>query len=189
MSSFFLTAGQCFFIGIVAFGLFGFIQGWPRAVILMAFTLAGILFLSLGGGQGLANIIFVRFPVVWQTVFAPSGHVSTPPAPTANQIFFTSLITFLVIVLLGYSIGQSAFKKTPVTPFSRFIGIIPGLVTGYFFVRYLTNIFGSSTVAVGAFTPTSTIFTDDVPILFLIGIGAVVIGFIASKVIKSPAKK
>jgi hypothetical protein len=90
--------------------------------------------------------------------------------------------------LIGYSIGQQAFKAKP-TPFSRFIGIIPGLVTGYFFVRYLTNLFGSSTVAVGAVTPTSNIFTEDVPILFLIGIGAAIIGFIASKLIKSGAKK
>lgn len=189
MSNFFLTPVQCFFIGIVAFGLLGFIKGWQLTVVLMAFTLAGILFLTLGGGQGLATITFVRLPVVWQTVFAPSGHVTTPSGPTANQVFFTSLVTFLVIVLMGYFVGQSAFKKTTVTPFSRFIGIIPGLITGYFFVRYLTNLFGSSAVAVGAMTPTSNLFTDDVPILFLIGIGAIVIGFIASKLIKSPAKK
>lgn len=188
MSNFFLTPAQCFFLGIVGFGLLGFIQGWQRTVIIMAFTLAGILFLSLGGGQGLATIIFVRFPVVWQTVFAPSGHVTTPPPPTANQVFLTSLLTFLAMVLIGYSIGSQAFKGK-LTPFSRFIGIIPGLVTGYFFVRYLTNLFGSSAVAVGAMTPTSNLFTDDVPILFLIGIGAAVIGFIASKVIKSGAKK
>jgi hypothetical protein len=191
MSNFFLTAGQCFFIGIVAFGLLGFIEGWRRAVILMAFTLAGILFLSLGGGQGLANIVFVRLPVVWQTVFAPSGHITTPPAPTPNQVFLTSLITFLVIVFMGYSIGRQAFSASASagTPFGRFIGIIPGLVTGYFFVRYLTNLFGASTVAVGAFTPTSSIFTDNVPILFLVGIVAAVIGLITARVRRSGAKK
>ena len=91
MSNFFLTSAQCFFLGIIAGALVGFIQGWPRAVILMAFTLAGVLFLSLGGGQGLANIIFVRFPVVWQTVlprFRPCYYATRPNRKSSISYIF-----------------------------------------------------------------------------------------------------
>jgi hypothetical protein len=157
----------------------------------MAFTLAGILFLSLGGGQGLANIIFERMPIVWQDIFSTGGHITSPAPLSAEQIFLTELVSFLVFVALGYFIGQRAFSTSASagTPFGRFIGIIPGLVTGYFFVRYLTNLFGSSTVAVGAFTPTSNLFTDNVPILFLVGIVAAIIGVITARVRRSGAKK
>lgn len=191
MSNFFLSAPQCFFLGIIAFGLLGFIQGWRRAVILMAFTLAGILFLSLGGGQGLANIIFERMPVVWQDIFSTGGRITSPAPLSTEQVFLTELIAFLVFVALGWFIGQRAFTTSASagTPFGRFIGIIPGLVTGYFFVRYLTNLFGASTVAIGAFTPTSNLFTDNVPILFLVGIVAAIIGVITARVRRSGAKK
>lgn len=188
-----LSAPQCFFLGMVAFGLLGFIQGWRRAIILMAFTLAGILFLAFNGGQALANLVFVRFPVIWQEVFSsnPGGHVTTPSAPSQNQVFLTSLITFLAIVGIGWLVGQRAFdaKTSAGTPFGRIIGILPGLVTGYFFIAYLANLFNSSVVSVGVSTPGQNILTQDVPILFLIGVVVLIVGLITTRVRRSGSKK
>lgn len=188
-----VTAPQCFFLGIIAFGLLGFIQGWRRAVILTAFTLAGVLFLSLKGGEGLANIIFVRGPIIWQEVFtsSPSGHITTPATPDKYVIFYTSLITFLAIVAIGYLIGQRAFdNKTSVgSPFGRIMGILPGLVTGYFFITYLASLFNSSVVSFSAATPGQNVLTDSVPVLFLVGVVVLIVGLISTKVRKSGTKK
>lgn len=188
-----LSAPQCFFLGMVAFGLLGFIQGWRRAIILMAFTLAGILFLAFNGGQALANLVFERFPVIWREVFSssPGGQVATPSAPTANQVFLTTLITFLAIVGIGFLVGQRAFdaRTSAGTPFGRIIGIIPGLVTGYFFITYLANLFNSSVVEVGVSTPGQNILTQNVPILFLIGVVVLIVGLITTRVRRSGSKK
>jgi len=188
-----LSAPQCFFLGMIAFGLLGFIQGWRRAVILTAFTLAGVLFLELKGGEGLANLIFVRAPVIWQESFAPnaSGHITTPSAPDKNTIFLTTLITFLVIVVIGYLIGRRAFdtKSSAGTPFGRIMGILPGLVTGYFFITYLTSLFNSNVVSFGVSTPTSNVLNDSVPILFLVGVIVLILGLISTRVRRSGSKK
>jgi len=188
-----LTAPQCFFLGIIAFGLLGFIQGWRRAVILMAFTLAGVLFLGLGGGEGLANIVFVRFPVIWQEVFSPSagGHITTPSAPGAYTIFLTKLVTFLVILGIGWLVSQRAFdaKSSAGSPFGRFVGIIPGLITGYFTITYLSSLFNSSIVSVGFNAPGQNLLTEYAPVLFLVGVVALIIGLVTSRVRRSGAKK
>jgi hypothetical protein len=190
---FILTGPQCFFLGIIGFGLLGFIQGWRRALILMAFTLAGVLFLSLKGDQGLADIIFVKIPIVWQEVFTanPGGHVTIPSSPDKYMVFLTALVAFLVIVVAGYFVGNRAFTPSASagSPYSRIIGIIPGLVTGYFFVRYLTSLLNSSIVSVGATTPNSSILTDNVPLLFLVGVVVIIIGLITARARKSSAKK
>ena len=43
-----LQSPQCFALAIIVFGFFGFLQGWKIALVLMAFTLAAILFLFIG---------------------------------------------------------------------------------------------------------------------------------------------
>lgn len=187
-----LSAPQCFFLAMIAFGLVGFIRGWRREVISLAFSLAAVLFLILNGGTGLAKFIFVRLPVIFQEVFSGTPPATTPANPTAFQILLTTLITFALIVAAGYLIGNRAFpaKVSAATPADRILGVIPGLVTGYFVITYITNLFASSPViTVGVNTPTQTLLSDYVPLLFIVAVVAVVVGLIASRANKGGAKK
>ena len=186
-----LSAPQCFFLAMIAFGLVGFIRGWRREVISLAFSLAAVLFLILNGGAGLAKFIFVRLPVIFQEVFSNTTP-TTPANPTPFQVLLTTLITFAAIVVAGYLIGNRAFpaKLSAGTPADRILGVIPGLVTGYFVITYITNLFASSPViTVGVNTPTQTLLSDYVPLLFIVAVVAVVVGLIASRANKGGAKK
>jgi uncharacterized membrane protein required for colicin V production len=189
-----LSAPQCFILAIAAFGLVGFIRGWRREVISLAFSLAGVLFLLLQGGKGLADLIFVRMPVIFQEIFTanPGTTVSRPPSPNDFTVLITTLVTFAIIVALGYIVGNLAFpaKDSSGTPADRILGIIPGLVTGYFVITYLTNIFQKSPViTVGVNTPTQNLLSDSVPLLFVIALAAVILGLIAARTRKSGGAK
>ncbi len=187
-----LSAPQCFFIGIIAFGLVGFIRGWRREVISLAFSLAGVLFLILNGGTGLAQFIFVRIPVIFQEIVSSSSPATKPANPSDSTVLLTTLVTFAAIVVAGYLIGNRAFpaKVSAATPADRILGVIPGLVTGYFVITYIANVFAKSPVfTVGVNTPTQSLLSEYVPLLFIVGVVAVVIGLIASRANKGGAKK
>jgi hypothetical protein len=186
-----VSAPQCFLLGMIAFGLLGFIQGWRRAVIMTVFTLAGVLFLLLKGGSGLANIIFVRGPVIWQELTNPGGSVTVPSAPGGTTVFYVTLFAFLAIVAIGYLVGQRAFdpKSSAGSPFSRLMGIIPGLVTGYFFITYISDLFNSAVVSFGVSTPGQNILDSSLPILFLVAIVVLILGLITTRVRRGGAKK
>jgi hypothetical protein len=59
-----LTAPQCFFLVILTFAIIGFQRGWRRELVSLGFSLAAVLFLYLGGGNGLAQFLFLRLPVI-----------------------------------------------------------------------------------------------------------------------------
>jgi hypothetical protein len=186
-----VSSGQCYFLGMLAFGLLGFIQGWRRAVILTAFTLAGVLFLLLKGGSGLANIIFVRLPVLWQEFTNPGGSVTVPNAPSATTVFYVTLFAFLAIVVIGYFVGQRAFdtKSSAGSPYSRLIGIIPGLITGYFFITYISDLFNSAVVSFGVSTPGQSILDSSLPVLFVVVVVVLILALITTRVRKAGGGK
>ncbi len=186
-----VSSQQCFFITIIAFGLIGFIRGWRREVISLAFALTGVLFLLLSGGDALAQIVFVKVPVALHDIFGSgSGAAPSPPSPTA--VLAITLIAFVLIVALGYYIGNKAFpgNSSNGTPAARLLGILPGLVTGYFLITYIARTFATSPViTLGVGTPTQSVLSDYTPLLFVVAIIAVIAGLIASRAKKSPAKK
>ena len=190
--SFLFTQQQCFVIAIVAFGLIGFWRGWRREVISLAFALTGVLFLLLNGGDALAQLAFVKTPLIIHDIFS-SGPMATPSKPDSNAVLLVTLITFVVIVVAGYLIGNRAFpggKNLPTA--ERLLGVLPGLVTGYFLITYIANIFSKSPlITVGFGTPTQNVVTNYVPILIIVAIVVVVAGLIASRAKKpgAPAKK
>jgi hypothetical protein len=180
-----LTAPQCFFIAILAFGVLGFFRGWRREVVSMAFSLAGVLFLYLGGGKSLAQFLFVRLPVILQIVAGGTSSPKSPPAPSDINILATTIIAFVVIVALGYIIGNKAFPKAT-TPADRFLGVIPAIVTGYALITYITNVFAKSPlITIGVNTPSQSLVGNYLLIIFVVAVVAVIAGLIAANAKKS----
>ena len=88
-------------------------------------------------------------------------------------------------------IGNRAFSGKNLTPADRLLGILPGLVTGYFLITYIARTFAQNPViSVGVGTPTENLLTTYVPLLFVVALVAVLAGLIAaSRAKKSAAKK
>jgi hypothetical protein len=190
--AFLFTPQQCFIIGIAAFGLIGFWRGWRREVISLAFALTGVLFLLLNGGQALAELVFVKLPIIFHDLIS-SSPMSTPPKPSASAVLIVTLVSFVVIVVAGYLIGNRAFPGGKnLQPADRLLGILPGLITGYFLITYISNTFANShLITVGVNTPTETVITNYVPILIIVAIVVVVAGLVIARAKKpsAPAKK
>jgi hypothetical protein len=183
-----VTPQQCFFVAMIAFGLIGFWRGWKREVISLAFALTGVLFLLLNGGNALAQLVFMKMPIVIHDIFGSGpAPATTPPSPSA--VLVVTLITFVGIVLLGYYIGNRAFPGGKgLAPGERLLGILPGLITGYFLITYISNTFARSPlITVGFGTPAENLVTNYVPLLIVVAIVVVVAGLIASRAKKSSA--
>jgi hypothetical protein len=175
-----LTAPQCFFIAILAFGVLGFYRGWRREVVSMAFSLAGVLFLYLGGGKSLADFVFMRLPVILQVISGGTSSTKPSPPPSDVNVLATTIIAFVAIVALGYIIGNRAFPKA-VTPADRFLGVIPAVVTGYALITYVTNVFAKSPlITIGVNTPSQSLIGNYLLIIFVVAVVAVIAGLIAA---------
>ena len=184
-----LTAPQCFFIAILAFGVLGFFRGWRREVVSMAFSLAGVLFLYLGGGKSLAQFIFVRLPVILQIVAGSASSAKPPSTPSDITILATTIIAFVAVVALGYIIGNKAFPGAA-TPADRFLGVIPAVVTGYALITYITNVFAKSPlITIGVNTPSQSLIGNYLLIIFVVAVVAVIAGLIAANAKKSGGAK
>src|SRR6266496_400896 len=120
-----LQAWQCFFIIIFAFAVIGFIRGWRREIVSLAFTLAAVLIVALGGGALVAQAIFVRLPLALQ-----DPHNLHPPGPPGDlDILIVTGLTLVVLIALGYLIGNRAFPR-PGVPAERVLGVIPAIFAG-----------------------------------------------------------
>ena len=186
-----LSAPQCFFIAIVAFGVIGFIRGWRRELISLAFILGGILFLFLGGGTALAHFVFVRVPVIFQEVLTPNPGTTprVPAEPSSTNVFLTIIIFLVVMIALGYLVGNRVFPR-PTAPADRILGVIPGLVVGYALMTYITYLFANSPfITVGVNTPSQSLVGNYMLILFIIAVVLTVIGLVAASAKKSGGAK
>ena len=185
--AFLLDSTQCFFIGIIVFGIIGFMRGWRREVISMGFVLAGVLLLTIASNL-VVQLVFVRIPEIFQ--YITTGKVQgSPPSQSTNSVLILNLIVFALIVAVGYIVGNRAFKG-PLTPGERLLGIVPGLVTGFFLVYYISNTFTAShLITLGVGTPTQNALSNYIPLLFLVAVVLVIVGLIASRARKAPAKK
>src|SRR5579884_2433620 len=189
-----LTAPQCFFITLLAFVLLGFIRVWRREVISLGFVLAGVLFLYLNGGIALAQFLFVRLPIAIQDMFGanPGSAKASSAPPTATMVFITTLLAFAVIVAAGYIISNKAVpaKQSAATPADRLIGIIPGIITGYALINYITTTFSRAPIiTLGINTPNQNFVSGSLLIVVVVGVVAAVAGLIASSVKKGGASK
>lgn len=186
-----LTAQQCFFIVILVFAVVGFQRGWKRELVSLGFSLGAVLFLYLGGGNGLAHFLFVTVPILTQVVVSSSGaapHPASNAVPTTD-VLVTTIITFVVIVGAGYLIGNKAFPK-PASPQERLMGILPAVVSGYFLMLYVTNVLAKSPlITFGINTPNQGQVGNSVFILFLIALVVILAALIAASAKKPGGKK
>ena len=181
-----LTLGspQCFALVIIIFGFFGFLQGWRIALVFMGFTLAAILFLFIGGADGIASFIFVRLPETLHTLTGGALFSATMPFPTANQILLSALVALAIAMVLGIVVGNRAFPGKPgsVPTKDHFLGVIPGLVTGYAVISYASHIFaGTQTLSLGVTTPSTTSVGNYIVVIAVIAVIALILGLITAR--------
>ncbi len=187
--SFTLGSPQCFAIIVILFGFLGFLQGWRRAVVVMGFTLAAVLFLYIGGANGIAQFLFVRIPQTINVLTGGAIFPKSPPPPTSTEVLISVLVVLGLAVALGFIIGGRAFpsiKAGSVTftahTSERFLGIIPGLVTGFAIISYISHIFASSqTITVGATTPSPGNLGNYILVLVVVCIVAIVVALLTAR--------
>ena len=177
------TAPECFFAIIIIFALIGLQQGLRRVLVLLVFALAGLVFLVfLNGGQGLAVFIFQRIPVIIAYVFGQPTPATSTPSPQVVQT--TTVVSFFVILFLGYLIGNKVMAKAS-TPADRIFGLIPGVATGFVVILFINHFF-TSLFTVAFETPNASQYFVW---LVVIAIVALIIGLIMASVKKSGGAK
>jgi len=150
----------------------------------MGFTLAAVLFLYIGGATGIATIFFVRIPQTINILTGGALFSSSPPQPGAPQVLISALIMLGVTMLIGILVGNRAFPSKPgsVSTSDHFLGIIPGLVTGYAVVSYVSHLFASNpSVSVGVTTPSPNSLGNYIVVLVLIVLAVLVIGLLTAR--------
>ena len=184
-----LQSPQCFALIIFFFGFVGFLQGWRRSVVLMGFTLAAVLFLYIGNASGIAEILFVRIPETINVISGGAIGPKTLPPPSSAEVLIAELATLGVTMLLGFIIGGRAFPSTKAGNVTftahtseRFLGIIPGLVTGYALITYLSHIFSATqSVSLGVATPNPNTVSSYIVVLVIIAIIAIILGLLVAR--------
>ncbi len=181
-----LNATQLFYIAIIAFGVIGFMRGWRREVVSLAFVLTGVLFLYLNGGEYVAKILFQYLPRIIGFILTEKAPAK-PPNPSNTVVEITTLITFIVIVAMGYAVGNRAFEKANV-PAERILGIIPAVITGFAIIS--SSIFVGSTLFTLAIEPIKLNSVGNyMLVIFIIAIIALVLGLISASAKKSSGGK
>lgn len=184
-----LTAPQCFFIAIIAFGIFGIYRGWRREIISLVFILGGVLFLVLAH-NGLPQFIFVNLPRAITTLL--TGAAPAQPAdkisPTDARSTLTIALFFVAFVVIGYLVSYRAAPKA-VTPSEHILGVIPGVVAGYAILSFVTNALGQTSLfSVDVSTPSQNLISSYLLVIFIVAVVAIIAGLIAASTKKkSPA--
>jgi hypothetical protein len=184
-----LTAPQCFFLVILAFAVIGFQRGWKRELVSLGFSLGAVLFLYLGGGNGLAQFLFLRLPVIAQIVVGGQSSSPSSGSVTTNDVLIVTIVTFIVIIGAGYLIGNKAFPR-PNTPAERLLGILPAIVTGYFLMLYVTNVLAkASLVTFGVSTPKQDVVGSYMLIIVVAAVVIIVAALVATSARKPSGGK
>ena len=180
------TSQQCFFVVILAFIVIGFMRGWRRELVSLVFVLLAAVLIRPGTNNTIGQLI-ARIP---STVgYLASGSSSTGTTASSNFLGpWGTLLIFALVVGLGYFIGNKAFPR-PTAPAERFIGVIPGVISGAFIMGYLVSsgFFGSRPAVNIEVTPPDP--SNYIAIIFIIVVAALIIALIASRTKKAPAKK
>jgi hypothetical protein len=185
MSSLFSGPG-CFFVAILAFIVLGFQRGWRREVISLVFVLLASVLIHPETSDAIGAFLG-RIPAVFAFL---TGTTVSPGSTQSLSLLggpVWSLVIFAGLVVLGYVVGNRVFGK-PATPQERFIGIVPGVLSGAFILWFLSNYI--QTVTHQAVAPVNVTDVDPgkyVPAIFVIAILALVVALIAGRIKKAQA--
>jgi len=186
-----LSAPQCFFLAIIAFGVVGFQRGWRREIISLAFTLTGTLFLVFGS-LGLAQFVFINLPRAAQALLSGTTTGTPPPAMTLSdpRVAISTGIAFITFIGLGYLISMRVAPKAA-NATERILGVIPAVISGYAILTFITAAFGKTALfSVGVNTPNQSLIGSYLLVIFIVVVVAVIVALIAaSSKKKAPAKK
>jgi hypothetical protein len=185
-----LTSQQCFMVTIFVFIFAGFMRGWRREVMSLVFILLAIFLVHPDTSDAL-NGFFARLGN-FIAYLGGSGQLNAPPSSPGLSFLggpFWSLVIFVLIVAVGYYVGNRVFPA-PTTHHERFIGVIPAIIAGAFVLFYMSDYIkatgGSANVQVQVAPPEPSSF---VPTIFVLALIALVVGLIASRFKKASAKK
>src|SRR5260370_38286194 len=87
--SFVLDSGRFYLIVLAIFAIIGFARGWRREVISMAFIVPTVLFLYVGGANGLSSFFLQRVPYGFNFLNGgsmPPKPLQPPPGPTQVSV-------------------------------------------------------------------------------------------------------
>ncbi len=185
-----LTSQQCFFITMFVFIVMGFQRGWRREIMSLLFVLLAVVLVHPDTSDALSSFLgrlgnFIAY------LSGSEQLNSTASSPGISFLGgpFWSLIIFVLVVVLGYYMGNRVFPK-PTTSHERFIGVIPAIISGAFVLFYLSSYVkttgGQTNLQVQVAPPDPTTF---VPMIIFLALLALIIGLIASRIKKASAKK
>ena len=180
---------QCFLIAVVLGAAIGARRGWHREVITAAIVLGTVFFLSLGGGNALAQ--WLTHNIIGTASahgFIASGGTNPPPsagtpqdpllsqaAPSTSCTFINpqllSTVIFVGMTWLGYGVGKK-YGQPPKSQAHNLAGIIPGGINGGAIAYYVSNaVLPSQPLLVE--TPSPTLTASYLPLVFGVGLLAV----------------
>jgi uncharacterized membrane protein YozB (DUF420 family) len=158
-----MSANQCFLIVMLIAAVRGFARGWHREIITCALMLGSVLFLTIGGGDALAQLV-ASFLSLFRGIFPQL----TYGTPSTLAIDFLILVAFTVLA----DIAGTRFGATPKAVQHRLAGMAAGAVTGLALVYYITRQLLPSTTF-NLTSPTTAIATSW--IIGLFGVGMMVL--------------
>lgn len=180
-----VSASQVFFFTILIFGVIGFVRGWRREVVSLAFTLSTLFLLYLNGGLYLARLLFVYLPRIIEFVITQKVPLR-PPDPSPELVLTVTFIAFVVLIALGYIIGNRAFLG-PKLVGERFLGIIPAIITGFAII--LAPAFAGGSLFTVVVQPLQRNLVGNYLLaIFIVAVVALVVGLISASVRKSGGK-
>jgi uncharacterized membrane protein required for colicin V production len=185
-----LTATQCLFIALIGFAVFGFVRGWRREIISLAFILASIVILVFWSTP-LTELIAVKIPrAVTFLMDGTTGKTEAAITSSDMRVTIVSTLTFVVVSVAGYLLSYKLGPKA-VTPADHILGFIPGVLAGFIIVNFATSsINKSSLFSFAIASPSQSLVSSYLLIIFVVIVGVLIVGLIAANAKKkAPPKK
>lgn len=164
-----LNESQCFFVLLLVAAARGYARGWHREIITTAISLGSVLFLTIGGGDALAQVLFVGIPDLMRGVNPHLDFANATPNPMVNAV------TLVAFTVLGHFAGTH-YGAAPKSSQHRLSGMIAGSVTGLALTYYITRQLLPVTTF-GVTSPSSSLVTTW--IIGLFGVGLMILLFLA----------
>lgn len=178
---------QCFFVVILGFIALGFQRGWRRELVSLVFVLLAVFLMRPDSSRTVVQFL-ERIPSTFIYLATGSASETGSSATPVGIAPWGALIGFILIVIIGYLVGNKAFPK-PTTPYERFIGVVPAVVSGAFVLAYIANFIPKSAGQPQVqFTMQAPDPGNYVAVIFMIALVAVLIALIAARAKKSVKK-